>query len=261
MSAERAISRRRFFTSFFRPRDVAVAATGGLVWTKVVADAKAAGIAYRPPGALPNDAFLATCIRCGQCVEACPFDTLKLADASDPHQAGTPFFEPRKEPCHMCGDAPCIEACPSGALVKGTAIEDADMGVAVLTDQENCLAFLGLRCEVCYRACPVQGDAITLEFREQEPQHGSDRHAFFLPTVHADHCTGCGKCEYVCVIEEPAIRVLPRDIARGQVADHYLLKNRAPAAGLPPAVQDIPVWERNSEAVLEAMGDEPTWDE
>jgi len=30
-----------------------------------------------------------------------------------------------------------------------------------------------------------------------------------LPTVHADHCTGCGKCEQHCVLAEPAIQVLP----------------------------------------------------
>ena len=80
------------------------------------------------------------------------------------------------------------------------------MGVAVLVDQENCLNFLGLRCDVCYRVCPVIDKAITLE-KVSNPR--SDRHAMLLPTVHAEACTGCGKCEKSCVLEEAAIKVLP----------------------------------------------------
>ena len=37
------------------------------------------GLALRPPGALPDGRFEAACIRCGQCVQACPYDTLQLA--------------------------------------------------------------------------------------------------------------------------------------------------------------------------------------
>jgi len=61
-----------------------------------------------------------------------------------------------------------------------TDIEDARMGLAVLIDQETCLNYLGLRCDVCYRVCPVIDEAITLE-RMHNPR--SDRHALFLPTV------------------------------------------------------------------------------
>ena len=92
------------------------------------------------------------------------------------------------------------------------------MGVAVLADEENCLNFLGLRCDVCYRVCPVIDKAITLE-KVSNPR--SDRHAMLLPTVHADACTGCGKCEKSCVLEEAAIKVLPRSLARGKGGAHY----------------------------------------
>jgi ferredoxin-type protein NapG len=87
-----------------------------------------------------------------------------------------------------------------------TDINQARMGVAVLIDEENCLNFLGLRCDVCYRVCPVIDKAITLE-KFSNPR--SDRHAMLLPTVHAEHCTGCGKCEKSCVLEQAAIKVLP----------------------------------------------------
>jgi len=39
--------------------------------------------------------------------------------------------------------------------------------------------------------------------------------------VHADACTGCGKCEKSCVLEKAAIKVLPRDVARGELGHHY----------------------------------------
>ena len=94
------------------------------------------------------------------------------------------------------------------------------MGLAVLIDQENCLNFLGLRCDVCYRVCPVIDKAITLE-RMHNPR--SDRHAMLLPTVHSEHCTGCGKCEKACVLPgESAIKVLPIKLAQGSKAEHYL---------------------------------------
>lgn len=72
------------------------------------------------------------------------------------------------------------------------SIDDARMGLAVLVDQENCLNFQGLRCDVCYRECPKIDEAITLEL-ERNTRTG--KHARFLPTVHSDACTGCGKCE------------------------------------------------------------------
>lgn len=175
--------------------------------------------ALRPPGALPEAEFLAACIRCGLCVRDCPYDTLSLATLGSDVVPGTPYFTARQTPCEMCDDIPCVKACPTGALDHQLQdIGKAQMGLATLIDQENCLNFLGLRCDVCYRVCPVIDKAITLE-RVHNPR--SDRHAMLLPTVHADACTGCGKCEKSCVLPEPAIKVLPRKLAQGAPAEHY----------------------------------------
>ncbi|MDR2000135.1 MAG: ferredoxin-type protein NapG [Zoogloeaceae bacterium] len=175
--------------------------------------------ALRPPGALPEEKFLGACVRCGLCVRDCPYDTLKLATLGESVAIGTPYFEARKIPCEMCEDVPCVKACPTGALDREfTDINKARMGLAVLIDQENCLNFLGLRCEVCYRVCPVIDKAITLE-RMHNPR--SDRHALLLPTVHSDACTGCGKCEQACVLPEPAIKILPIKVAQGRLSEHY----------------------------------------
>jgi len=180
-----------------------------------------AATALRPPGALAEGDFLAACVRCGLCVRACPYDTLTLADLADNAATGTPYFEARKIPCEMCEDIPCVVACPTGALAKSlTNIDDARMGSAVLVGHETCLNVLGLRCDVCYRVCPLIDKAIKLEARHNER---TGRHAHLIPVVNTAVCTGCGKCEKSCVLEEAAIKVLPVDLARGRLGDHYRL--------------------------------------
>lgn len=217
----RAISpgRRRFLTD--TARALGGCALAGSALASLARDARALPAqALRPPGALPEDDFLAACIRCGLCVRECPYDTLRLADLGEDGPAtGTPFFTARDVPCEMCEDIPCVAACPTGALDKGLgSIDDARMGVAVLADQETCLNLLGLRCDVCYRVCPAIDRAITLEISHNGR---TGHHAIFAPTVHAEHCTGCGKCEAACVLPEAAIKVLPARLARGEAADHY----------------------------------------
>lgn len=211
--------RRRFLKDTARLAGGCVLAGAGLAY--LARDARALPAeALRPPGALPEDQFLSACIRCGLCVRECPYDTLMLAElGADGPATGTPYFIARDLPCEMCDDIPCVAACPTGALDPALDdIDDARMGTAVLVDQENCLNYLGLRCDVCYRVCPAIDEAIMLE-ASHNPRSG--HHAIFAPTVHADHCTGCGVCERACVLPEAAIKVLPVRLARGSSADHY----------------------------------------
>jgi len=211
-------ARRKFLNG------IAAAAGGGALLTLaslLVARPAAAqpAQALRPPGAMAEQDFLGACIRCGLCVRDCPYDTLQLAPAGSAVAGGTPFFNARAVPCEMCDDIPCVKACPTGALnPQLTDIHEARMGLAVLSDHETCLNFLGLRCDVCYRVCPVIDQAITLE-NIHNPR--SDRHAMLLPTVHSDHCTGCGKCEKACVLPEAAIKVMPLKLAQGRLPEHY----------------------------------------
>ena len=251
------VRRRDFLTGAFRPRNLALACTGAFAWSHALDDAQGAAFSLRPPGARDEPDFLAACIKCGQCVESCPFDTLSLARAGDPSAIGVPRFDARKEPCHMCEDVPCIASCPTDALEKDVAIEDAQMGLAVLADQETCLAFQGLRCEVCYRTCPMLGKAITLDFR---PQQRTGKHAFFLPVVNSDHCTGCGMCEHSCILEQPAIRVLPRELAKGKLGDHYRFGWEEEARisrdfTAPDRAPEIPGWNDGMDRVLEQLED------
>ncbi|MEN8175228.1 MAG: 4Fe-4S dicluster domain-containing protein, partial [Pseudomonadota bacterium] len=149
-------SRREFLVN--TAQSAALAASGGLIWGYLLTaqQARGAANALRPPGALAGDDFNAACIKCGRCVDACPFDTLFLASAGEPVPIGTPYFYARDVPCYMCEDIPCKVACPTGALSQDLEkIEDSRMGLAVI-DIENCLSWIGLRCEICYRDCPLR---------------------------------------------------------------------------------------------------------
>ena len=175
----------------------------------------------RPPGAGLENGFQSACIRCGMCVRDCPPGILHLATPGQPVSNGTPFFVSRVGACEMCEDIPCVKACPTGALDHGlTDIKNARMGLAVLVDKETCLNFQGLRCDVCYRVCPLIDKAITLQVRHNTR---TDRHAIFEPVVHSDVCTGCGKCEQACVLKTAAIKVYPTSLAKGEMGDHYRL--------------------------------------
>jgi ferredoxin-type protein NapG len=72
----------------------------------------------RPPGALDEKDFLASCIKCGQCVQVCPVQAIRLADLVDGFGVGVPYIEAREQACDFSCDAvQCILACPTGALV------------------------------------------------------------------------------------------------------------------------------------------------
>lgn len=218
-------SRRDVLKKLFK--GAAVTGSGGLLWGTAAKAASSEDLALRPPGALKKEDFLKACIKCGQCVDACPYDTLKLATPTDHKVTGTPYLQPRNVPCYMCTDYPCVTACPSGALEtdklqkvgnSNPSINNAKMGVAVV-HKESCIAYWGIQCDACYRTCPLMGEAITLEMDKNQV---TGKHANMKPIVHTDICTGCGKCEHACVVEKAAIFILPREHATGKVGDHYI---------------------------------------
>lgn len=216
----KGVSRRRFLGDVAKTAcGVALLGLGVGLYSRQAASLPAT--ALRPPGALAEEDFLGACVRCGLCVRDCPFDTLRLSQLGEEVANGTPYFVAREVPCEMCPDIPCIKACPTGALDHGlTEIDDSRMGLAVVVDQESCIAFQGLRCEVCFNICPIRGKAISLELQHNTR---SGKHALFIPVVHSDACTGCGKCEKACILEEAAIKVLPLHLAKGMLGKHYRL--------------------------------------
>ncbi len=214
------VTRREFLLNSARLATTSTLITIGLVsYSRHTYSIPASAI--RPPGALDEKDFVSACIRCGLCVNDCPFPTLSLATEKDQVAIGTPFFTARKAGCEMCEDIPCVEACPTGALDKNlTDINDAKMGLARIVDTKGCIAYQGLRCEVCFNVCPIRGKAITIEMKHNKR---SGKHTLFIPVVNYDYCTGCGKCEEACIMEEAVIKVLPHKLAMGKRHDSYKL--------------------------------------
>ena len=149
----------------------------------------------RPPGALPENEFLATCIRCGKCVQACPYGTIKTASLLDGVTVmGTPVIYARDRPCYLCMKWPPV--WPSGALKRGLKEkEQVRMGTAVIAKKE-CLAWQETLCRSCFDDCPLIGEAIIMDNE-------------LRPVVDDKKCVGCGICENVCPVDPAAVAVRP----------------------------------------------------
>ncbi len=105
----------------------------------------------RPPGSLGEDLFLASCIKCGQCLQVCPPQVIKLAGINQGFGIGTPYITPRQGACILCSGLPCVLACPTGALDHNLSLgKDAEMGLAVITNPDTCLSVLSVN-DLVYR--------------------------------------------------------------------------------------------------------------
>ncbi|MGE5467603.1 MAG: 4Fe-4S dicluster domain-containing protein [Ignavibacteria bacterium] len=173
----------------------------------------------RPPGALDEHDFLASCIKCGQCVQVCPVQAIKLADIVDGFGIGAPYIDAREQACDFsCDAAQCILACPTGALVyqkpaflgeRGGARLPAKpilkakkddpentlnlrerMGVARLERPESCLAVKGQG---------FKGQVRGPEFKGRMRYMAVDR---WKPIAIADHPYDVAECD-LCVRECP----------------------------------------------------------
>jgi len=99
----------------------------------------------RPPGALLEKDFLASCIKCGQCVQVCPVEAIKIADAEDGAGLGVPYIDSRAQACDFsCDGLQCVLACPTGALTHHIDYpHQARMALALIAHPQQCLAVKG----------------------------------------------------------------------------------------------------------------------
>lgn len=149
----------------------------------------------RPPGALPEAAFLAACTRCGACAEVCPVHAITKLPPSAGLAAGTPILDVAVTACIMCEGMPCAAACPTPALeVPAWGWRDVQMA-QVMIDASRCIAFRDVDCGICARVCPVGEDALRIDERGR-------------PVIGAA-CTGCGQCLNACVTTPSSLRAEP----------------------------------------------------
>ncbi|MBP7146566.1 MAG: 4Fe-4S binding protein [Acidobacteria bacterium] len=172
--------------------------------------------AIRPPGARDEREFLARCVRCGACVNACPTSGLQpsLLEAGL-EGLWTPVLVARRgwcEPsCTLCG-----QVCPTGAIAALTAeskgwAPPSEHPVRIGTafyDFGRCLPLaLDVPCIVCQEVCPTSPKAIWLE---DVTVTARDGRPLRLQRPHLDPalCVGCGLCEAKCPVNDLAgIRV------------------------------------------------------
>jgi MauM/NapG family ferredoxin protein len=189
----------------------------------------------RPPGSLAEPKFLAKCVKCGQCMRACPTGGLQpVLGEAGPEGLYTPMLVPKIGYCeYYC--SLCTQVCPTGAIKK-LAIEDKNkvkIGTAWV-NKSRCIPYvLGRPCIVCEEHCPVSPKAIKLVEAETKLPDGTVA-VQKAPVIDIELCTGCGICENKCpVMDDPAIFVtsvgetrsetnrLLLDISGGPAADPY----------------------------------------
>ncbi len=148
-------------------------------------------VVLRPPGAAAEWQFGQLCVRCGNCVRACPSQIITTrwswnswSDCLTPEVVFDADY--CREDCTAC-----MQVCPSGALrqrPRGNG-EKPSIGLAhVLMDR--CLLALGSECRtMCLESCPYE--AITLHEWTWE----DDRR---YPIVVSENCPGCGACQVAC---------------------------------------------------------------
>jgi MauM/NapG family ferredoxin protein len=156
----------------------------------------------RPPGALPENQFLEQCIRCGQCLRACPTNTLQ----PDWYRVGLEgLWAPRMNLRHAACDQECNVCglvCPTESIRPLSLIErkHARVGTAVIL-RDLCLPWARAEeCLICETQCPYTAVVF---------QH-DDRLPYGLPVIDPAKCNGCGKCEDRCpIVGDSAIVVTP----------------------------------------------------
>lgn len=145
-------------------------------------------------------ACLDSCLGCGDCVEACPWDAIHISTES-----GLPAVEADK--CVGCGN--CANACPRSIIEirrRGVVTKQGERRVWVacsncqkggITRKQCTVGCIG--CSKCVKACPF--DAI----------HVSNN----LAHIEATKCRTCGKCIPVC----PTGAILSVNVVKNEDSD------------------------------------------
>jgi ferredoxin len=194
---EVALSRRGFAAGV-------VGAGAAALGMRAHAAADAGPPLVRPPGSVPEREFRRLCIRCGECIKACPFNILQPAGFDcGIENLWTPRVDADWSGCDVtCAN--CGQVCPTGAI-RALPLEEkrcARMGCAVV-DERTCLPHAGREeCRLCEQECTVAGygaiEFVRVGVVVDERGEAVEGSGFAAPVVIAEKCVGCGLCQTRC---------------------------------------------------------------
>lgn len=150
-----------------------------------------------PPGAESITRFASSCTACHLCVSVCPTHVLQFTgrkygfqgvlQPTMDYQAGYCDYE-----CTACG-----QVCPTGAIdLLGLDVKQrVQIGIVKLVT-DRCIVYdRKEECGACMEVCPTHA------------VHAVELDGLQHPQIKAEHCIGCGRCEYVCPVTPTAIFV------------------------------------------------------
>ena len=183
---------------------IAVAAGLGFSFcAQKIGQARSKNAPLRPPGATKEHLFTGVCLRCGNCIRACPSKIIH----QDTGQSGvlgflSPIVRYEQDFCRKDCNA-CTKVCPSRAL-QPLNLEQKQKYVIGTAQLDSALCLYSTSdCRACMNACAF--DAIKVFF---------DKEAYeSYPLVNPAKCNGCGACEVRCPTKDiKAIRVLKKTV-------------------------------------------------
>jgi ferredoxin len=163
----------------------------------------------RPPMSREEHDFLSSCIRCTECIKACPTGILKPAGLEHGIRSlWSPVMVATEGYCKPGCNA-CSQACPTDAIMKYPVEKKYayKAGTAVF-ESNRCIGFTENKfCNECIRACPTDAIDFTKGWEPEGGLYGAKGADFPAPdgktptrphSVNFDRCIGCGACEFSC---------------------------------------------------------------
>jgi len=143
----------------------------------------------RPPWALEEELFIDRCTRCGECVNACPYNIIKEG------RGKFPIMDFSLHGCDFCRE--CVDVCEPKVLHYDPSTNTAPWKLKA-NILPACLSLNAVICRSCGEVCEERAISFKLELG------GVAR-----PNINVETCTGCGECFAVCPIK--SVEISPAD--------------------------------------------------